>query len=67
MEIDTTFLFKHELEIRLAVAALSIVGGYALVKIYTFIAEATRAAREALQKAAEAKSADIATSTAGAR
>ncbi len=64
MELNTNFLFEHQLELRLAIAALSIVGGYALVKLYTLIGEARDAALEAYRKATEGK---LSTSAAGAR
>ncbi len=64
MELNTNFLFEHQLELRLAIAALSIVGGYALVKLYTLIGETRDAALEAYRKATEGK---LSTSAAGAR
>ncbi len=70
MEINTAFLFEHALEFRLAIAALAIIGGYGLVKLYLLIGEARNFAREALRKASEAKPAGISTistSAAGAR
>lgn len=70
MEINTAFLFEHEMEIRLVIAVLAIIGGYGLVKLYSLIAEARNFALEAFRKAAEAKpagTASISTSAAGAR
>ena len=70
MELSTSFLFEHELEIRLVVAVLAIIGGYGLVKLYTLIDEARNFVVEAYRKAAEAKPAgisSISTSAAGAR
>ncbi len=64
MELNANFLFEHELELRLVVAALSIIGGYALVKLYTLVGEARDAALEAYRKATEGK---LSTSAAGAR
>lgn len=67
MEISTNFLFEHELEIRLAIALLSIVGGFALVKIYTFIAEAREAVLEKYREVAEAGAKDVKTGATIAR
>lgn len=70
MELNTTFLFEHELEIRLAIAVLAIIGGYGLVKLYSLITEARDFVLEAYRKVAEAKPAgisSISTSAAGAR
>ena len=69
MEINSTFLFEHELEIRLAMAVLSVVGGYALVKLYSFLSEASEFALEAYRKGTEGKTgfSSISTSAAGAR
>lgn len=65
MEINTAFLFEHEMEIRLVIAVLAIIGGYGLVKLYSLIAEARNFALEAYRKAAGTPS--ISTSAAGAR
>jgi len=70
MELSTNFLFEHELEIRLVIAVLAIIGGYGLVKLYTLIAEARNFVMEAYRKSIEAKRAEIPsirTSAAGAR
>lgn len=70
MELSTTFLFEHELEIRLVIAVLAMIGGYGLVKLYSLIAEARNFALEAYRKAAETKPvgiSSISTSAAGAR
>jgi len=64
MELNSGFLFEHSLELRLIVAALAVVGGYGLVKLYTLVGEARDAALEAYRKAAEGK---LSTSAAGAR
>ena len=74
MELNASFLFEHELELRLAIAALSIIGGYALVKLFSLLSVASTFALEAYRNAAAA-SADksvtgipsIRTSAAGAR
>jgi len=55
MELSTSFFLEHGLEIRLIVAALSVVGGYGLVKLYTLVGEARDAALEAYRKASEGK------------
>ena len=69
MELSTSFLFEHELEIRLAIAVLSVIGGYALVKLYSLVSEARATAVEAYRRIAEGKTgiASIRTSAAGAR
>ena len=70
MELSTNFLFEHELEIRLVIAVLAIIGGYGLVKLYTLIAEARSFVLEAYRKSREAKPAGISsigTSAAAAR
>jgi len=55
MELSSSFFFEHSLEIRLIVAALAVVGGYGLVKLYTLIGEARDAGLEAYRKASEGK------------
>ncbi len=69
MELSTTFLFEHELEIRLVIAVLAMIGGYGLVKLYSLIAEARNFALEAYRKATETKTNGLSsiTSAAGAR
>jgi len=64
MELSSSFLIKHSLEIRLIVAVLAVAGGYGLVKLHTLIGEARDAALEAYRKATEGK---LSTSAAGAR
>jgi len=63
MELSSSFLFEHSLEIRLIVAALSVVGGYGLVKLLTLLGEARDAGLEAYRKASEGR---LSTSAAGA-
>ena len=55
MELSTSFFLEHSLEIRLIVAALSVVGGYGLVKLYTLVGEARDAALETYRKASEGR------------